>query len=202
MARASASSIHAPDSRVSRPRRIFGQARFSQTVARTPTPAASSAVAKYHANSLRRRAIVLAEDAASPEDQPAAQADVAEQGDNSGASPAPAAELARRGSALAARRDFGPALADLSKAIELSPNEPEFYYQRAETYSASGQADRALEDYNRVLTLRQDFLPAYIPRAEIKLAKGDMPAAMADLEAVDLQQAQVRNRKSKNARSR
>jgi tetratricopeptide (TPR) repeat protein/predicted aspartyl protease len=124
-------------------------------------------------------------DAASPEDQPAAQADVAEQGDNSGASPAPAAELARRGSALAARRDFGPALADLSKTIELSPNEPEFYYQRAETYSASGQADRALEDYNRVLTLKQDFLPAYIPRAEIKLAKGDMPAAMADLEAVD-----------------
>jgi tetratricopeptide (TPR) repeat protein len=66
---------------------------------------------------------------------------------------------------LAARRDFGPALADLSKAIELSPNEPEFYYQRAETYSACGQRDRALKDYDRVLTLKQDFLPAYIPRA-------------------------------------
>jgi tetratricopeptide (TPR) repeat protein/predicted aspartyl protease len=128
--------------------------------------------------------------AAVPDDQPdALAADAlaadAKQADNPGASPAHAAELARRGSALAARRDFGPALADLSKAIELSPHEAEFYYQRAETYSASGQADRALADYNRVLTLKQDFLPAYIPRAEIELAKDDMPAAVADLEAVD-----------------
>jgi tetratricopeptide (TPR) repeat protein/predicted aspartyl protease len=121
-----------------------------------------------------------------PEDQPEAQADGAVQADNSGAaSPAQAADLARRGSALAARRDFGPALADLSKAIEASPNDPEFYYQRAGAYTASGQMDRALTDYDRVLTLKRDFLPAYIPRAEIELAKGDMPAAIADLEAVD-----------------
>ena len=121
-----------------------------------------------------------------PADQPEAQADGAVQADNSGAaSPSQAADLARRGSALAARRDFGPAVADLSKAIELSPNDPEFYYQRAETYSASGQMDRALTDYNRVLTLKRDFLPAYIPRAEIELAKGDMHSAIADLEAVD-----------------
>src|SRR5258708_20701374 len=33
--------------------------------------------------------------------------------------------------------------------------------------------------------LKQDFLPAYIPRAEIKLAKKDTPGAIADLEAVD-----------------
>jgi tetratricopeptide (TPR) repeat protein len=141
--------------------------------------------------------------APSPEDQPDPQGDGTKQADNSGAaspaqgdgtkqadnsnaaSPAQAADLARRGSALAARRDFVPALADLSKAIELSPNDPEFYYQRAGTYSASGQMDRALADYNRVLTLRRDFLPAYIPRAEIELTKGDMPAAIADLEAVD-----------------
>jgi tetratricopeptide (TPR) repeat protein len=120
-----------------------------------------------------------------PQDQSDASADGAKQPDRSGVSPADAADLARRGSALAARRDFGPALADLSKAIELSPNEPEFHYQRAEAYSASGQMDRALTDYNRVLALKQDFLPAYIPRAEIELAKDDMPAAIADLAAVD-----------------
>src|SRR5207247_8848637 len=45
-----------------------GQPRFSHTVATTPMPAATSAEAKYHANSLRRREIVLAEDAARPED--------------------------------------------------------------------------------------------------------------------------------------
>jgi len=109
----------------------------------------------------------------------------AKQGGDSGAAAGHAAELARRGSALAARRDFGPALADLSKAVELSPNEPEYYYQRANTYWASGQADLALKDYDHVLQLRQDFLPAYIPRAEIKLSKKDEPGAVADLEAVD-----------------
>jgi len=124
------------------------------------------------------------------EDQPDARTREQKQADNSGASPpsapeASASELARRGSALAARLDFAPALADLSKAIELSPGEPEYYYQRANAYWASGQADLALTDYDHVLTLKQDFLPAYTPRAEIKLAKKDTPAAIVDLEAVD-----------------
>jgi len=121
----------------------------------------------------------------SPEDQSNAPAGEAKQADNFDASAPRAAELARRGSALAARRDFGPALSDLSAAIQLSPNEPEYYYQRADAYRASGQADLALTDYDHVLLLKQDFLPAYIPRAEIKLAKQDTPGAIADLEAVD-----------------
>jgi tetratricopeptide (TPR) repeat protein/predicted aspartyl protease len=96
-----------------------------------------------------------------------------------------AAELARRGSAQAARRDFAPALANLSKAIEMSPDDPEYYFQRANVYSANGQADLALADLDRVIALKQDFLPAYIARARIKLWKKDQPAAIADLEAVD-----------------
>jgi tetratricopeptide (TPR) repeat protein len=119
------------------------------------------------------------------EDQSDAQTGQAKQADNTVASPSHAAELARRGSAFAARRDFGPALADLSNAIQISPNEPEYYYQRANTYLANGQADLALTDYDHVLMLKQDFLPAYIPRAEIKLAKQDTPGAIADLETVD-----------------
>jgi tetratricopeptide (TPR) repeat protein/predicted aspartyl protease len=102
-----------------------------------------------------------------------------------GAAPADAAELARRGSAQAARRDFAPALANLTKAIEMSPDDPEYYFQRANAYSANGQADLALADLDRVISLKQDFLPAYIPRAEIKLWKKDKPAAMADLDAAD-----------------
>jgi tetratricopeptide (TPR) repeat protein len=120
-----------------------------------------------------------------PADQAEARTGEAKHGDDSDASPAHAAELARRGSALVARRDFGPGLADLSAAIQLAPNEPEYYYQRANAYWASGQADLALTDYDHVLALRRDFLPAYIPRAEIKLAKQDTSAAIADLEAVD-----------------
>jgi tetratricopeptide (TPR) repeat protein len=121
----------------------------------------------------------------SAEDQSVARTEEAPAAENSQDAAARASELQRRGSALAARRDFAAALADLSQAIELSPDEPEYYYQRADTYRASGQADLALADYDHVLALKQDYLPAYIPRAEIKLAKHDNPGAIADLEAVD-----------------
>jgi tetratricopeptide (TPR) repeat protein len=115
---------------------------------------------------------------------PAAQNDAADSAKDSAALPN-ADELARRGSALAARRDFPAALAALSKAIEQSPSDPEYYYQRANAYWANGQADLALADYDHVISLKQDFLPAYIPRAELKLAKKDTAAAIADLDAVD-----------------
>jgi tetratricopeptide (TPR) repeat protein len=125
-------------------------------------------------------------DAAQPDASGASAASAASAASGaSGASASRAAELARLGSALAARRDFGPALADLSNAIQLAPDEPEYYYERANAYRANGHADLALTDYDRVLTLKQDFLAAYIPRAEIKLAKQDTAAALADLEAVD-----------------
>jgi tetratricopeptide (TPR) repeat protein len=103
---------------------------------------------------------------------------------DAGTPPKDAAELARLGSALAARRDFVPALADLSKAIELNPNEPEYYFQRAKAYEANGQPDPALADFDHVISLEQGFLPAYIPRAEIKLLKKQRAEAIEDLDAV------------------
>jgi tetratricopeptide (TPR) repeat protein/predicted aspartyl protease len=93
--------------------------------------------------------------------------------------------LARRGEASAARRDFEHALADLSKAIELRPGEPEYLYQRAMVYRQSGQAAPALADLDHALTLNQDFLRAYLPRAEIRLHENNVDGAIADLDAVD-----------------
>jgi tetratricopeptide (TPR) repeat protein len=96
-----------------------------------------------------------------------------------------AALIARRGSALAARRDFAAALADLSKAIELSPNEPEYYFERANAYWANGQADLALADFDHVILLKNDFLPVYLLRAELHLREKDKAAAMTDLNSLD-----------------
>jgi tetratricopeptide (TPR) repeat protein len=93
--------------------------------------------------------------------------------------------LARRGEASAARRDFEHALADLSRAIDLRPGEPEYLYQRAMVYRQSGQAAPALADLDHALTLNQDFLPAYLPRAEIRLHEKNVDGAIADLDAVD-----------------
>jgi tetratricopeptide (TPR) repeat protein len=73
----------------------------------------------------------------------------------------------------------------LSRAIELRPGEPEYLYQRAMVYRQSGQAAPALADLDHALTLNQDFLPAYLPRAEIRLHEKNVDGAIADLDAVD-----------------
>lgn len=96
-----------------------------------------------------------------------------------------AAMIARRGAASAARRDFAAAISDLTKAIELKPDEPEYYFERANAYWGNRQADLALADFDRAIELKSDFLPAYLPRADIHLQKKDRPAAMADLATVD-----------------
>jgi tetratricopeptide (TPR) repeat protein/predicted aspartyl protease len=93
--------------------------------------------------------------------------------------------LARRGEASAARHDFEHALADLSKAVELRPDDPEYLFQRALIYRQSGQAALATADLDHVLTLNQDFLRAYMPRAEIRLHEKNVDGAIADLDAVD-----------------
>jgi predicted aspartyl protease/tetratricopeptide (TPR) repeat protein len=93
--------------------------------------------------------------------------------------------LARRGEASAARRDFEHALADLSKAVELRPEEPEYLFQRALIYRQNGQADLALADLDHVLKLNQEFLRAYMPRAEIRFREKNVEGAIADLDAVD-----------------
>ena len=93
--------------------------------------------------------------------------------------------LARRGEASAARRDFEHALADLSKAVELRPDEPEYLFQRALIYRQNGRPDLAAADLDHTVTLNQNFLRAYMPRAEIRLYQKNVEGAIADLDAAD-----------------
>jgi tetratricopeptide (TPR) repeat protein/predicted aspartyl protease len=96
-----------------------------------------------------------------------------------------ALEFSRRGNASAARRDYDSAIADLTKACALEPNNPEYFYQRALIYYQAGKADLALLDFDQVLKLKADFLPAYAPRARLRLAKHQTDDALADLDAAD-----------------
>jgi tetratricopeptide (TPR) repeat protein/predicted aspartyl protease len=97
--------------------------------------------------------------------------------------PADAAAYSRRGNAFAARRDFERALADLTQATELAPNQPDYFYQRGVIHRDAGQADPAMADFNRALELKPDDVPALTARAALKLGAHDAAGATADLDA-------------------
>lgn len=97
-----------------------------------------------------------------------------------------AAGYARRGSASASRHDYEHALADLTRAIELAPTEPDYFYERARAYLADRQHDKALADLDQALKLKPDHLDALVARALLRARRRD-PAGIvsADLDAAD-----------------
>jgi tetratricopeptide (TPR) repeat protein len=99
--------------------------------------------------------------------------------------PADAAAFARRGAAFAGRRDFEHALADLTRACELNPNEPEYAYQRGMAYAENNQPIPAMADFDHALELNPDYVQARVVRAQLRLANKDIPGANADLDAAD-----------------
>jgi len=112
-----------------------------------------------------------------------------------GDEPRDAAGFSRRGAALLARRDYEHAIADLTRACELAPNEPEYFHQRGMAHWANKQPDLAGADFDRALKLKPDAVPALLARAQLRLSGPEQAAALADLDAADrsaAEQADVR----------
>lgn len=99
--------------------------------------------------------------------------------------PTDAAGYSRRGTARQARHDYEHALADLSRACEMSPTNPDYFYQRGMIYRQNQQLAEALADFDRAITLKSDDVEALIARAQIKLESRDRTAVKADLDAAD-----------------
>jgi tetratricopeptide (TPR) repeat protein len=140
---------------------------------------------------LRAGALGPTTTASPPSNTVAAVGDAAPSPDSSSpaadvAAPAPnAGELAREGAALAARRDYDAAVANLSKAIASDPDKSEYYLERGNAYWAGGHGDLALPDFDRAVELKPDSTDAHLRRAEFEFGKKDEAAAFADLDAVD-----------------
>ena len=97
-----------------------------------------------------------------------------------------AAGYARRGSASASRREYEPALADLTRAIELDPANADHFYERGRAYASNGQADKALEDFSQAIRLKPDDVRALMARAEIRALRHEPAEAIGpDLDAAD-----------------
>ena len=106
-------------------------------------------------------------------------------GDGFSAEPTDAAGFSRRGTAFAARRDFEHALADLTRACELAPDNAQYFYQRAIAYRDNKQPDLAMADLNRALQLKSDDTAALSERASLRLTRRDDAGAIPDLDALD-----------------
>jgi tetratricopeptide (TPR) repeat protein/predicted aspartyl protease len=101
------------------------------------------------------------------------------------AAPEDAAALARRGTASEGRNDYDHALADLTRAVELDPNNADYLYERGRVYLWKKDRDKALADFSKVLELKPDDVRALMSRAQLRIGEKDVPDARVDLEAVD-----------------
>jgi tetratricopeptide (TPR) repeat protein/predicted aspartyl protease len=96
-----------------------------------------------------------------------------------------AADFSRRGAAMAARADYDQALIALSRACELAPDNPEYFFQRSRVYMRMGNRVLARKDLDRTLELNPQYVAALVSRAELLLATGDRPGAVADLDSAN-----------------
>ena len=76
------------------------------------------------------------------------------------------------------------ALAELNKAIEISPYLGEAYYQRGCVQEARGQVDEALADFDQALQCDPQHAHAYLHRGRIRTEKGELDPALADFDQV------------------
>ena len=134
-----------------------------------PEPTASAAVAAARPPSA---------DGAPPAAADAAPAVAADE-------PKDADGYSRRGQAYIARRDYAHALADLSRAVELDPQNARYLRERAQLRLTTRQPFLAMTDLDAELKLTPDDAEAHLMRARLRLSGRDRAGEAADLDAAD-----------------
>jgi tetratricopeptide (TPR) repeat protein len=86
-----------------------------------------------------------------------------------------------RGRVYMNRKQWEPALSDLTKAIELDPEKAWRHGIRSEVHEAAGDLKSAYDDLTRTIELDPSDVIAYERRASIHFQRGDYGLAVADL---------------------
>ncbi|MGE3991292.1 tetratricopeptide repeat protein [Pseudorhodoplanes sp.] len=84
-----------------------------------------------------------------------------------------------RGNAYSIQGRHDEAVADLTKAVELAPKDPNRFYNRGDAYRDKGDNERAIADYTSAIKLRSDF--RYFTNRGLVYAKQEkLDLALAD----------------------
>lgn len=76
------------------------------------------------------------------------------------------------------------AVADYSTVIELDPNFPDYYFDRADARRRLGDTDGAMADYEAAMAITAPFWELHYNRSSLRDELGDTSGAIADLEYV------------------
>jgi tetratricopeptide (TPR) repeat protein len=76
------------------------------------------------------------------------------------------------------------ALAEINKAIDISPYLGEAYFLRGCALEAVAKPDLALDDFDRALRCDPQLAHAYLHRGRLRTEKGEFDAALADFDQV------------------
>jgi tetratricopeptide (TPR) repeat protein len=89
-----------------------------------------------------------------------------------------------RGGQYEARGEYEMALSDYNAAVRLSPENAAGYVRRGSYYQRHGEHSKARAEFDKAISIpvRPDNEVDYLQRARAQRAKGDLTAALADLE--------------------
>ena len=81
-------------------------------------------------------------------------------------------------------KEYGLALEDLNRAIELSSDDPLHYpyRHRGDALNGMGQHDVAISDFNKAIEINPSYAEAYNGRGEAYEALGDAAQAQLDFD--------------------
>ena len=97
--------------------------------------------------------------------------------------PKTAEDFSKRAKAYMTQGHLAQAAADLTRATELNPGEPRYFYQRAIVYEYAQERLPAIRDLDQALKLNPDFVEAHLARATLELLNKNTTAARGDFDA-------------------
>jgi tetratricopeptide (TPR) repeat protein len=89
-----------------------------------------------------------------------------------------------KGAAAMRRGDDEGVIRNYTRAIEISPDDLDYYYARGHAYWHTKELGRAIADFTTAIDLKPDDIYAYYVRGAIYQERGNLQQAMRDLNVV------------------